>query len=139
GTGRLWDYHREKQSDLFGTNTRTNGYMDGLDGTAGVRLMMNWFKKLTVQKYQHQENGLGDIAELIAVYPAMEQCYNRITGRDDTKIQYNISTNESDVSYTEDAGERMRIPLNQLSDGYKSTISLVADIAYRMAVLNPQL
>ena len=33
----------------------------------------------------------------------------------------------------------MRIPVNQLSDGYKSTISLVADIAYRMAVLNPQL
>ena len=32
----------------------------------------------------------------------------------------------------------MRIPINQLSDGYKSTISLVADIAYRMA-LNPQL
>ena len=139
GTGRLWDYHREKQSDLFGTNTRTNGYMDGLDGTAGVRLMMNWFKKMTVQKYQNQENGLGDIPELIAVYSAMEQCYNRITGRDDTKIQYNISTNELDVSYTEDAGERMRIPLNQLSDGYKSTISLVADIAYRMAVLNPQL
>ena len=33
----------------------------------------------------------------------------------------------------------MRIPVNQLSDGYKSTMSLVADIAYRMAVLNPQL
>jgi len=32
----------------------------------------------------------------------------------------------------------MRIPINQLSDGYKSTVSLVADIAYRMAVLNPQ-
>ena len=31
------------------------------------------------------------------------------------------------------------MPINQLSDGYKSTISLVADIAYRMAVLNPQL
>lgn len=33
----------------------------------------------------------------------------------------------------------MRISINQLSDCYKSTISLVADIAYRMAVLNPQL
>ena len=32
----------------------------------------------------------------------------------------------------------MRIPISQLSDGYKGTISLVADIAYRMAVLNPQ-
>ena len=33
----------------------------------------------------------------------------------------------------------MNIPLSQMSDGYKSTISLVADIAYRMAILNPQL
>ena len=33
----------------------------------------------------------------------------------------------------------MRIPVSQLSDGYKCTISLIADIAYRMAILNPQL
>lgn len=139
GTGRLWDYHREKQSDLFGTNTRTNGYIDSLDGTANIKLMMNWFAKMTVQKYQNQESGLGAIPELTAVYAAMEQCYNQITNRDDTKIQYNISTNELDVAYTDENGERMRIPISQLSDGYKSTISLVADIAYRMAVLNPQL
>ena len=65
----------------------------------------------------------------------MEQCYNRITGSNDAKIQYNIGTKEIDVAYTDAQGMRMRIPLNQLSDGYKSTISLVADIAYRMAVL----
>lgn len=139
GTGRLWDYHREKQSDLFGTNTRTNGYVNSLDGTSNIKLMMNWFAKMTVQKYQNQENGLGAVPELSAVYSAMEQCYNQITGRDDAKIQYNISTNELDVSYTDENGERMRIGINQLSDGYKSTISLVADIAYRMAILNPQL
>lgn len=139
GTGRLWDYHREKQSDVFESSTRTNGYIDSVDGTANIKLMMNWFAKMTVQKYQNQENGLGAVPELSAVYSAMEQCYNQITGRDDAKIQYNISTNELDVSYTDENGERMRIGINQLSDGYKSTISLVADIAYRMAILNPQL
>ena len=25
GTGRLWDYHWKKQTDIFGTNTRTTG------------------------------------------------------------------------------------------------------------------
>ena len=34
---------------------------------------------------------------------------------------------------------QVRIPLNQLSDGYRCTLCLIADIAYRMAVLNPQL
>lgn len=138
GTSRLWDYHREKQTDIFKVSTRTNGYIDSVDGTANVKLMMNWFAKMTIQKYQNQENGLGAIPELEAVFAAMEKCYAQITGSDDAKIQYNMGTKELDVSYTDETGKRMRIPINQLSDGYKSTISLVADIAYRMAVLNPQ-
>lgn len=139
GTGRLWDYHREKQNDVFETSTRTNGYIDSVDGRANIKLMMNWFAKMTVQKYQNQENGLGGIPELEAVFSAMEKCYRKITGIEDVKIQYNMGTKELDIAYTDEMGARMRIPINQLSDGYKSTISLVADIAYRMAVLNPQL
>ncbi len=139
GTGRLWDYHREKQSDVFEVNSRSNGYIDCVDGRANIKLMVNWFSKMTVQKYQNQELGLGDIPELEAVYSAMESCYKRITGSDFVKIQYNMGIRELEVAYKDPSGELMRIPLNQLSDGYKSTISLVADIAYRMAVLNPQL
>lgn len=139
GTGRLWDYHREKQNEIFETNTRTNGYIDSVDGTANIKLMMNWFAKMTVQKYQNQESGLGGVPELDAVFSAMEKCYERITGVANTKMQYNMATKELDVVYTDKDDERVRIPLNQLSDGYKSTVSLVADIAYRMAVLNPQL
>lgn len=138
GTGRLWDYHREKQNDIFETSTRTNGYIDSVDGSTNLKLMMNWFAKMTIQKYQNQENGLGAIPELEAVFAAMEKCCSQITGFDNVKIQYNMGTKELDVAYTDAVGERMRIPINRLSDGYKSTISLVADIAYRMAVLNPQ-
>ena len=139
GTGRLWDYHREKQSDVFETNNRINGYIDCVDGTANIKLMMNWFSKMTIQKYQNQELGLGGVPELEAVYSAMETCYKRITSCDNVKMQYNVGTKELEVAYQEESGDWMRMPINQLSDGYKSTISLVADIAYRMAVLNPQL
>ena len=100
---------------------------------------MNWFSKMTIQKYQNQELGLGGVPELEAVYSAMETCYKRITGCDHVKMQYNVGTKELEVAYQEESGDWMRMPINQLSDGYKSTISLVADIAYRMAVLNPQL
>ena len=72
GTGRLWDYHREKQTNIFEKNTRTNGYIDSLSGTTNIKLMMNWFLKMTVQKYQNQENGYGPIPELEAVFSAME-------------------------------------------------------------------
>lgn len=139
GTGRLWDYHREKQSDVFEVNNRLNGYLDCVDGTANIKLMMNWFAKMTIQKYQNQELGMGDIPELNAVYRAMEMCYRRITGYSDIKMQYNVGSKELIVAYKDNDGEFMRMSIDQLSDGYKSTISLVADIAYRMAVLNPQL
>ena len=66
-------------------------------------------------------------------------CYRYITGCDYVKMQYNMGTKALDVAYKDASGNIMRMPINQLSDGYKSTISLVADIAYRMAVLNPQL
>lgn len=139
GTGRLWDYHREKRTDTFGTNTRVNGYIDCLDGTANLKLMMNWFKKMTILKYQRQEEKLGPIPELETVYRAMEECFVSATGYENVKVRYNLNSNELDVYYTDETGMRMRIPLNQLSDGYKGTISLIADIAYRMAILNPQL
>lgn len=138
GTMRLWDYHREKQTNVFERNNRINGYIDCVDGTANVKLMVNWFTKMTIQKYQNQELGLGKIPELEAVYRAMEECYSRITGQKDVKIQYSIGTRELEIAYPMGDGKYMRMPLNQLSDGYKSTISLVADIAYRMSVLNPQ-
>ncbi len=138
GTGRLWDYHREKKADIFKESNRLNGYLDCLDGTANIKLMMNWFQKLTIQKYQRQEEDLGSIPELEAVYGAMEKCFSLASGYNDVKIQYNLNTKELDVYYTI-GKNRMKLPLSQFSDGYKGTIGLVADIAYRMAVLNPQL
>ena len=135
----LWDYHREKQSDVFETNNRMNGYVDCMDGTANIKLMMNWFAKMTVQKYQNLELGMGGIPELEAVHSAMETCYKRITGSESVKMQYDVGTKELEVAYQDKDRKWMRMPINQLSDGYKSTVSLVADIAYHMAVLNPQL
>ena len=139
GTGRLWDYHREKKTDLFKESTKTNGYVDSLDGTANIKLMLNWFRKKTVQMAQNSGKRITSYNELPTVYAAMEACYKRVTGYSDVSISYNLDTNELDCSYKDDSGQIMCIPLSQMSDGYKGTISLIADMAYRMAVLNPQL
>lgn len=139
GTGRLWDYHRHKKGKAFTSSTRTNGYIDSLDGTANVKLMLEWFRNMTIKKYQRQEENMPAPHELDAVYASMEKCLLLLSGHKDINIKYNLNTNELDVYYTEADKTRMRIPLNQLSDGYKGMVSLVADIAYRMATLNPQL
>lgn len=60
------------------------------------------------------------------------------TWNHEVRIRYSLNTNELIIYFKDGNGKKMRIPLTQMSDGYKSTISLVADIAYRMAILNPQ-
>ena len=139
GTGRLWDYHKEKSNNAFLTNTRTNGYINCLDGTANIKLMMNWFKKMTIQKYQRQEKGFDDLPELDTVYHAMEDCLASFTGYKNIKINYSLDINELEVSYEDNNNQCVHLPLSLFSDGFKEIISIVADIAYRMAVLNPQL
>lgn len=100
-------------------------------------MMMNWFKKKTIQRTQKRSEGVN--TELSVVYRAMKMCYERVTGYQGVEFEYNLDTNEVECSYVNEDGLRMSIPLPQMSDGYKSTVSLIADIAYRMAVLNPQL
>lgn len=136
GSDRFWDYRQKTKTDSFKMNTRTNGYVDSLDKAANVKRIMNWFAKIAVWK--HQETGPGPVPELEAVFAAMEKCFNRIAGSDDAKIQYNMGTKELDITYTDETGKWMHIPISQLSGGYKSTIGLAADIACRMAILNPQ-
>lgn len=135
GTGRLWAQHREKKNDTFEKNNRSNGYIDSLDGAANDKLMMKWFQKMTIQQLQRSQ----EIPEFTAVKIALEQVFASITGYSDVKVQFNLDTNEIDVIYFDKNNNPARIPVSQLSDGYKCTISLIADIAYRMSILNPQL
>ena len=135
GTGRLWDYHRQKKVGIFKENTKTNGYIDCLSGTANVKLMMNWFRKKTIQASKKS----GDENELNIVCQAISECYSKFAGYENVEISLNLDTNDLECLYEDREGGKMKMPLSQMSDGYKSTLSLVADIAYRMAVLNPQL
>lgn len=97
--------------------------------------MMKWFQKMTMQQLQRGK----EIPEFIAVKMALEQIFASITGYSDVKVEFNLDTSEIDVIYFDKNKDHVRIPVSQLSDGYKCTISLIADIAYRMALLNPQL
>lgn len=140
GTGRLWDYHRDKKSSQSGksVSTRTNGYKDCLDGTANIKLMMHWFERKTIQSFQKKDEQETDFT-LDAVLSAIGLCFENVSGHKQVKVRFNFDTKSLEVLYTDSDGRRMRLPFDQLSDGYKGTISLIADIAYRMATLNPQL
>lgn len=119
-------------------NTRVNGYIDCMIGTVNMKLMMNWFEKMTVQEYQRKEIGLPESPELHTVYRVIEECLSALTGYKDINIKYNLTTHDFDIEYIEGC-RRIITKLSMLSIILQNIISIVTDISYRMATLNPQL
>lgn len=148
GTGRLWLQKREKAragKSLVKFN-RLDGYVDCLDSASNTKFMLAWFQKMTLQEFTSGERS----PELVAVRGAIEKCLNLILGGSraddskgilspDSRVSFNPDTHDLDVTYADSAGERRSDALQSMSDGYRSTLSMVADIAYRMALLNPAL
>ena len=135
GTGRLWAQKREKRNMGLAKFNRQMGYMDCLEAASNEKMMRKWFEKMTIQSASS-----GKVApELTAVKSAIAQCFQSITGYQDVEVQFNLDTHELDIVYRDNDLVHRRYPMKSLSDGYKNTLSMVADIAYRMAVLNPWL
>ena len=93
--------------------------------------MSVWFEKMTAREYRKGTV----IPEFRAVRRVVTDCLRLLTGFDDASIAYDggfvVSYTASDGTYMEDQ------PFETLSDGYRVVIGLVADIARRMAQLNP--
>jgi len=136
GTGRLWAQKKEKKAtDQLVQFSRLSGYIDCLAAESNEKLMLKWFEKMTIQQAQRRQPS----PELNAVEKAVSRCFAGITGSSDVVTQFNLDTHSLDILYTNSDGKKIRVPMKNLSDGYKNTIGMIADIAYRMATLNPQL
>ncbi len=136
GTGRLWDQKRNKKGmNELVRFSRTDGYIDSLDAGSNEKMMLKWFQKMTVQEATKKETSF----ELQAVKMAIAKCFESASGLEVHEVQFNLDTHGLDVIYSDKQGIKQRSPLNEMSAGYKNTLSMVADIAYRMALLNPQL
>lgn len=134
GTGRLWNPLSVKRVAYTRRNSRTDAYVDALNGAISGSLLQRWFYNMSIMRFERD----ADYPEFRAVRKAMETCFRKISKKKDAFVYYNRFSQEIEFIYSE-ARKDVRVPLRQMSDGYRCTISLVADIAYRMAVLNPQL
>ena len=137
GTGRLWMQKRKKSSlknaERF---SRLKGYVDCLSSASNERLMLKWFEDMTYLELQEGKR----IPELEVVKKAMSQCYKSINENiDNVNFIFSMKSKELEIIIKHKNGNVENLPLRLLSDGAKSTLSMFADIAYRMAVLNPQL
>lgn len=139
GTGRLWAKKKEKRETAkVNLNSRFAGYADCLDAMSNDKLMYKWFEQMTYQELQDHKV----IPELEAVKRAVLECFNHsgnhgIRGNA-TQCRYNVKTHEIEITYVTHDDCLEVHALSEMSDGYRNMLSMVADIAYRMALLNPQ-
>jgi predicted ATP-binding protein involved in virulence len=140
GTGRLW-----KQKSLTEEKSRqvsrTAGYTDCLDPSSSYKSFAEWFRYASIADfealYKAHQNGKPYLPtefqdELNAVREAVNICLS-ILGWEN--LEYSSGLIEIVANHPQNGV----LPISLLSDGIRNMIGLVADIAYRMVRLNPQL
>lgn len=130
---RTWSQKKAKWEDPFqGENiSRFTGYVDCLDAESNIKLFVRWLQKMQLILIQKNR----PIGELNAVTEALRVFLQRLLDTtEDILIYYDFRKDEVMVDIGNDS-----LPLNMMSAGYQSVIGMVTDLAYRMALLNPQL
>lgn len=139
GTGRLWAQKQTRRARNVKRQTlssRLKGYKDCLSAVSNEKMMLAWFADMTYLQLQEGR----PIPELIAVQQAVADCYIGIDSTaESVQVRFSVKYAELEIVVHHPGGELEYLPLHLLSDGIRTILSMVADIAYRMAVLNPQL
>lgn len=111
--------------------TRFYGYKDCLDSKSNIKLFVSWFRKMEMIRIQKNKQ----IGELNAVKQAVVELIQLLFA-DEEEIAFFYDFEEEEVVV--EIGNK-RDTLRIMSSGYRTVIGMVADIAYRMALLNPHL
>lgn len=142
GTGRLYAQKKEKRNiESLTEFKRQVGYVDCIAAESNEKLMLNWFQTQTLKSLQNQQKtGVIERPLLLrTVEKAICRSYERISGSRNTTLIFDLDTHRLVLEFEATDGSVQRFALDEMSDGYKNTLSMIGDIAYRMAVLNPAL
>jgi len=107
---------------------RSAGYDNALSGSPNVQLLLDWCLKMEMVSWQKERK----IAEYEAAKNAVALFMHEMEQQGEYKILYDKQTGKLMLQT-----EKITYPIEDLSSGYQSLVWMVFDIAYRMAVLNP--
>lgn len=142
GTERLYVQKKEKKNIKSLTEfKRQVGYVDCMAAESNEKLMLNWFQIQTLKSLQEQQR-TGKVEKsllLKTVESAICKCFERISGSKNADIVFDLDTHRLVLNFEGTDGSLQKFAMDEMSDGYKNTLSMIGDIAYRMAVLNPML
>lgn len=141
GTTRMWEDGKLLAGNRKKINMeRDSGYYEAIEPSSTYQTFGHWFQYAALsamefdcyikEKESQQENPYREV--LKAVSRAIGTCVSSMGWKD---IDYSVAL-QSLVITNDKVGT---LPVSALSDGIRSVISMVADIAYRMVRLNPDL
>lgn len=128
-TSRLWKKTDNEEIETLSPDSRLLGYRNCLNTGLNLKQLFSWFKTQELAALQKQEprHALEAVREaIVSMIPDAKRAWWDVDW-DEILIETTIQ------------GKNQIIPFHLLSDGYRNMIGMVADIAYRMATLNPQL
>ena len=142
GTGRLYAQKKEKRNMKSLTEfKRQVGYVDCMAAESNDKLMLNWFQTQTLKSLQKQQKtGVLEKPLLLkTIEKAICISFERVSGARNASLSFDIDTHRLILEFETAEGVMQKFAMDEMSDGYKNTLSMIGDIAYRMAVLNPTL
>ena len=150
GTGRLWNEKRLTESKKGSSNRkgnesiRTFAYRDCLDPASSYKQFEEWFihafKKIREEQILQLESGVSSLAGDPTIenpVTVIQQAVNELLK--DTDWQNPAYSETHDKSLVLHHPDKGMLKVDQLSDGIKNMLAMVADIAYRCALLNAHL
>jgi len=127
GTGRLWGVSKSfPEIRLFSC---LEAYKDYFDARADEEALLEWYKNMDYIALKEKKRIGGFEVLKESVMKIIDDC---------KKMDFDPTSNDLMITISEN-GKNETLPFKMLSDGYRNMLAMVADIAYRCAVLNPHL
>ncbi len=143
GTGRLWAQKRITKSNKQSETSRLSGYIDCLDSLSNYKAFKSWYEYICKSELEmkieaiEKESKNPPHNEFEDIRKALQEAVNEVIHNNSG--WKNIVYRQKAKAIIMEHSEHGELSVTQLSDGIRSMIGLVADIAYRTIKLNPHL
>lgn len=129
-SSRLWSQTQKRDGDVK-LPIRTDAYYRCLDNNRGIQWAFDYLKSLSY--VANQEKSSQPFPAFTAIMEAINECMREELPEGDV-VEFSMRYGE----FVQKKSDGIRIPFKSLSDGYRNIMRIVADIAVRMCILNPQ-
>ncbi|MEI6031685.1 MAG: AAA family ATPase [Synechococcaceae cyanobacterium ELA739] len=134
GNGRLWKTSKNLSRKKVLTENRSIGYEDCFSSSSNYLQVQQWMAKATLLKLQQNDPLLmPHVVMMTSRLEAIQQAVDEVLREEGwSAFGYYLGFEELAMQHN----ELGLLPVSQLSDGIRSVVALVADLAFRCVRLN---